>query len=145
MVAFFALNINVLQVVGLSKHVLIIECIKATVNLVAILMTVQMGVKAVCIALSTAAFLESFIYTYFTRNAIGVSWLCQFKVILPYVAASVVACAVGYVVIGLVDYQWIKILLGGLVYTIIYGLIIYLSRRSEIKFLYATLKEMRQR
>ncbi len=142
---FFALNINVLQVVGLSKHVLIIECIKATVNLVAILMTVQMGVKAVCIALSTAAFLESFIYTYFTRKAIGVSWLCQFKVILPYVAASVVACAVGYVVIGLVDYQWIKILLGGLVYTIIYGLIIYLSRRSEIKFLYATLKEMRQR
>ena len=142
---FFALNINILQVVGYSKYVLAIECAKATINLIAIFVAIPFGIEAVCISLSITAFVNSFIYTHFTKKAISVTWLNQVKVMLPHVIAALVSVVVAGLVICGAENLWIKIILGCVMYSAIYVATLYVIDKSEIKTLRATLNDLKRK
>lgn len=142
---FFALNINILQVVGYSKYVLVIECAKATINLIAIFASIPFGIEAVCIALSVTAFVNSFIYTYFTKKAISVSWLNQVKVMLPHVIAALVSVVVTGLVICEAGSLWIKIILGCVMYMAVYVATLYVINKSEVKVIQSTLKDLHRK
>lgn len=142
---FFALNINILQVVGYSKYVLAIECAKATINLIAIFIAIPFGIEAVCIVLSVTAFVNSFIYTHFTKKAISVSWLNQVKVMLPHVIAALVSVVVAVLVICEVESLWIKIIWGCVMYLAIYVAVLYVIDKSELEVMRATLKDLRHK
>ena len=142
---FFALNINILQVVGYSKYVLAIECAKATINLIAIFVAIPFGIEAVCISLSITAFVNSFIYTHFTKKAISVTWLNQVKVMLPHVIAALVSVVVAGLVICGAENLWIKIILGCVMYMTVYVATLYVIDKSEIKTLRATLNDLKRK
>lgn len=142
---FFALNINILQVVGFSKYVLAIECAKATINLIAIFVAIPFGVEAVCIALSATAFINSLIYTYFTKKAISISWFNQVKVMLPHVVAASVSVVVAGLLISVMTGLWMKIILGCVMYLAIYVAVLYVIDKSELKVMQATLKDLKHK
>ncbi len=142
---FFALNINILQVVGYSKYVLAIECAKASINLIAIFIAMRFGIEAVCVALSVTAFVNSFIYTHFTKKAISVSWLNQVKVMLPHVVAALVAVVATGLVICEAGNLWIKIILSCLIFLGVYVITLCVIDKSEIKVLRAMFNDLRRR
>ena len=142
---FFALNINILQVVGYSKYVLAIECAKATINLIAIFIAIPFGIEVVCIALSVTAFVNSFIYTHFTKKAVSVSWLNQVKIMLPHVVAALVAVVTTGLVICEAGNLWIKIILSCVMYLAVYVVALCVIDKSELKVMQATLKDLKRK
>ena len=142
---FFALNINILQVVGLSKYVLAIECAKAMINLSAILLAAHWGIEAVCYALSTTAFANSFIYTYFTKKAINVSWFDQSKIMLPHVIASIVATFVSMSIIDLQQELLFKVIVWVFLFLAIYVAVLFLLKKRDITTLWRTFKELQHK
>ena len=131
--------------VGYSKYVLVIECAKATINLIAIFASIPFGIEAVCIALSVTAFVNSFIYTHFTKKAISVTWLNQVKVMFPHVIAALVSVVVTGLVICEAGNLWIKIILGCVMYLLIYVATLYVIDKSELEVMRDTLKGLRHK
>ena len=140
-VAFFALNVNILQVVGQSKQVLIIECIKASINIFAIFMASLISIEAVCITLSLTAFLNSFIYAHFTKKSINVSWGGQIKIMLPHILSAIVAGTISFIAYNYITNMWLKIMLGGCLYTLLYVGIAYVIDKSSFMTIYNSLKK----
>ena len=138
---FFALNINILQVIGKSKHVLIIECIKASINIFAILMASLISIETVCITLSLTAFLNSFIYTYFTQKNINVSWGGQLRIMTPHLLSAIVAGTISFIVNCSITNMWLKIILGGCLYIFTYVGIVYIIDKSSFTVIYNSLKK----
>ena len=142
---FFALNINILQVVGLSKDVFIIECVKATVNLIALFIAIPIGINAVCIALAIAAFFNSFLYTYFTKKALSVSWLDQIKIMVPHILSALVSVVLIEFAVHRIANMWLNILVCCIIYFIVYVTAIYVINKSEIKALSWIINEIRNK
>lgn len=142
---FFALNINLLQVIGLSKYVLIIECLKATINITAIFITLHWGVTAVCIALSITSFINSFIYCYFTKKVFAISWLNQFKIMIPYIIIATIAGGLSSAIMEISDNQWIKLICASVLYVGIYGIAITIYNKTMIKSILAAVKTVRHK
>lgn len=138
---FFALNVNILQVVGQSKQVLIIECIKASINIFAIFMASLISIEAVCITLSLTAFLNSFIYAHFTKKSINVSWGGQIKIMLPHILSAIVAGTISFIAYNYITNMWLKIMLGGCLYTLLYVGIAYVIDKSSFMTIYNSLKK----
>lgn len=132
---FFALSVNILQVMGFSKYVLAIECAQTIINLIAIFISIPYGIEVVCIALSIAAFIKSFIYAYFTKKTISITWLEQVKIMLPHIIASLISVIVSGFVIYEINGLWIKVVSGCLIYAGVYIIVLYMLWKSEIKFI----------
>ena len=138
---FFALNINILQVIGKSKQVLIIECIKASINIFAILMASLISIETVCITLSLTAFLDSFIYAHFTQKSVNVSWGGQLRIMTPHLLSAIVAGTISFIANCSITNMWLKIILGGCLYIFTYVGIVYIIDKSSFTVIYNSLKK----
>lgn len=132
---FSVLNINILCVVGRSDYVLRIEMLKGALCVAAILLAIPYGLEYVCYALAIATFICSFVYTKYTKSSIDVSWSCQMRQIIPYVAMSAVAGAIGFFTTARIDSLTLRLIIAVMVFLIVYVTLLLIIDKENVRFL----------
>ena len=77
-----AINLNLLQVKGRSDLFLKLEIIKKVITTIVLVITVPLGIKAICIGMVTQSYLALFINTYYTGKLSSLTMLKQFKALI---------------------------------------------------------------
>lgn len=134
-IPFSALNINILCAVGNSAYVLRIETLKGVLRVTAILLAIPYGLEYVCYALAIVSFICSFVYTKYTKSSIDVNWSGQMRNIIPYVAMSAVAGAVGFFTTSCIDSYLLQLVIGVMVFLIVYVALLLVFDKENVKFL----------
>lgn len=90
-----AINLNLLQIKGRSDLFLKLEVIKKVIITIALVITVPLGVVAMCIGIVVTSVLALFVNTYYTGKLSSISQLKQLMVLLPIALYSLLSAAAG--------------------------------------------------
>jgi teichuronic acid exporter len=93
-----AINLNMLQVKGRSDLFLKIEVIKKLSITLILIVTVPIGIKAMCIGMVISSYLALFINTYYTGKLSSLTASKQLSALLPIGIISATSALLGYVV-----------------------------------------------
>jgi O-antigen/teichoic acid export membrane protein len=93
-----AINLNMLKVKGRSDLFLKLEVIKKIVITLILVITVPLGVKAMCIGMVVSSYLALFINTYYTGQLTSVTADKQISALLPIGIITAVSAFIGYIV-----------------------------------------------
>lgn len=77
-----AINLNLLQVKGRSDLFLKLEIIKKVITTIVLVITVPLGIKAICIGMVIQSYLALFINTYYTGKLSSLTILKQLKALI---------------------------------------------------------------
>lgn len=91
-----AINLNLLQVKGRSDLFLKLEVIKKILTTLILIITVPLGVKAMCIGLTIHSYAALVINTYYTGKIANLTLKRQIYSLLPIWIISLVSCLFGY-------------------------------------------------
>ena len=91
-------NLNAMKAMGRSDLFLILEIIKKTVGLIAILITMWISVLAMAYSLIVTSILSQFINAFPNKKLLGYSYFQQFMDMLPQISASLFMGAVVFCV-----------------------------------------------
>lgn len=139
-----ALNLDILKANGRSDLFLKIDLSKAPLTIVALLITLPIGVEAMVIGQVTISILSFFINTYFSGKLYNHGGLEQLKDMLPTVALTIVMSIIVYTSISFVDSNILKLLVGTVVALSSYIGISHLLKMDEInevKMLLGTIRK----
>ncbi|WP_318443302.1 lipopolysaccharide biosynthesis protein [Photobacterium leiognathi] len=87
-----AINLNLLQVKGRSDLFLKLEIIKKVITTIVLVITVPLGIKAICIGMVIQSYLALFINTYYTEKLSSLTMIKQFKALI-YIWLLTLGCA----------------------------------------------------
>ncbi|MHA2769955.1 lipopolysaccharide biosynthesis protein [Vibrio harveyi] len=93
-----AINLNLLQVKGRSDLFLKLEIIKKIITTVVLIVTVPLGVVAMCIGMVVTSILALFVNTYYTGKLSSISQIKQLMALLPIAIFTIIAATLGYLV-----------------------------------------------
>lgn len=93
-----AINLNMLKVKGRSDLFLKLEVIKKVIITVILIITVPMGIKAMCIGMVISSYLALFINTYYTGKLSSLTAYKQLLALLPIGIITAFSAFVGYIV-----------------------------------------------
>lgn len=130
-----AINLNLLQVKGRSDLFLKLEIIKKGNITLMLLLTVPLGILAICIGKIINSILSLVINTYYTGKLIRVGFFMQMRDILPILLNCVAMYLVITVVIHFIPNHLLKLAIG-----ILSGVFYYITMASLFKS--AELKEL---
>lgn len=77
-----AINLNLLQVKGRSDLFLRLEIIKKIITTIILVITIPLGIKAICIGMVIQSYVALFVNTYYTGKLSSISMLKQFKALI---------------------------------------------------------------
>lgn len=104
-----AINLNMLKVKGRSDLFLKLEVIKKVIITLILIVTVPMGIKAMCIGMVISSYLALFINTYYTGKLSSLTADKQLIALLPIGIITFLSAFVGYMVGINVDSNILKI------------------------------------
>lgn len=93
-----AINLNMLQVKGRSDLFLKLEVIKKAIVTILLIITVPMGINAMCIGMVISSYLALFINTYYTGKLSSLTAYKQLSALLPIGLITGFSALVGYLV-----------------------------------------------
>ncbi|MFA0254822.1 lipopolysaccharide biosynthesis protein [Vibrio breoganii] len=91
-----AINLNILQVKGRSDLFLKLEIIKKINLTVMLLITVPIGIKAICIGMVICSFLAFFINTYYSGKLSSITITKQITTLMPIGLITTISAFAGY-------------------------------------------------
>lgn len=91
-----AINLNMLQVKGRSDLFLKLEVIKKLNTSMTLLVTVQIGIEAICIGIVLNSFVSLIFNTYYTSKVSNISQIKQLYSLLPILIITLLAAFLGY-------------------------------------------------
>lgn len=91
-----AINLNMLQVKGRSDLFLKLEVIKKAIITVILIITVPMGIKAMCIGMVVSSYCALFVNTYYTGKLSSLTAYKQLSALLPIGLITAFSAFVGY-------------------------------------------------
>ncbi|WP_105258044.1 lipopolysaccharide biosynthesis protein [Pseudoalteromonas sp. T1lg88] len=129
-----AINLNILQVKGRSDLFLKLEIIKKSVTTVMLIVTVPLGVKAICIGIAIQSYIALLINTYYTGKLTTLSPIKQLINIFPIWCFALLSNALAYWTINNITQSYSQQLLGTIIVAIsLYFLMLVLFERDLIK------------
>ncbi|MGO3643651.1 MAG: lipopolysaccharide biosynthesis protein [Pseudoalteromonas sp.] len=90
-----AINLNILQVKGRSDLFLKLEIIKKLIITLTLLITIPLGIKAICVGMIVQSYLGLWLNTLYTARLTALTQLKQFKVLFPIWLLSACSCLLG--------------------------------------------------
>lgn len=117
-----AINMNILNAVGRSDLFLKVDLSKLPLIVIAMIITIPLGVKAIIIGQVATSVISFFINAYMPGKLFGYGALAQLKDMIPVLFATGVMSLVVFLVLFYVDNSYLKLLLGSLSGLITYGL-----------------------
>ncbi len=128
-----AMNLNLLQVSGRSDLFFRLEIIKKSYGLIALIITLPIGLVAVVLSQWVTNILSLIVNTYYTGKIIGVTFIKQMRDLLPILALSFAMWCVIHLSIYYISDYLIQIFVGGVVGAVFYLGISYLLKWHEIE------------
>ena len=124
-----AINLNLLQVKGRSDLYLRLEFIKKIVGIIIIIITVPLGLVAMCYGGVTSSLICLFINTYYTGKLINVSFFMQMRDLLPTFILSIAMFIIILYTIHFISNIFLQLFIG-----IVIGMITYIGSSYILKF-----------
>lgn len=126
------LNLNLLYIKGLSGLVLRLEIIKKSISILILLISVPLGVVAICVSKVVYTQIAVYINTYYTGKLIGIPYLTQVKDSYPYLLKSLLACAPAYILTFICNIHILVLIFGFIASCVLYLLI--LSKTNDAMY-----------
>lgn len=124
-----AINLNMLQVKGRSDLVLKLAIIKRAIVTILLVITVPIGIKAMCVGMVISSYLALFLNTYYTGKLSSLTVYKQLSSLLPIGLITVLSAFIGYVVGINVNSNVLQIITMLIVASGIYTSIMFLVQR----------------
>jgi O-antigen/teichoic acid export membrane protein len=140
-----AINLNLLQVKGRSDLFLRLEIIKKILGVTILIITLPIGITAMCIGGIASSLIALVINTYYTGKLIDVGFVKQMKDLLPSLVYSVSMGVIVYLIASLIGNDILKLVTGLITGLAYYWLVAYLTKSKELLLLHDLLKESYQR
>lgn len=116
-----AINLNLLQVKGRSDLFLRLEVIKKVIGLAILFVSYRWGVVGMCYGGIVSSFICLFINTHYTGKLINVGFFKQMHDVFPiFVLSALAGTTVLFVSMMNIEYNFVKIVIGGVLFALIY-------------------------
>ena len=124
-----AINLNILQVKGRSDYFLKLEIIKKVQGVLFLVVTVPMGIVAMCCGKVLTSLISLIWNTHYTKKLIGYGFLAQMKDLLPVLIHSLVMGGIVLLVVHFMPTLWLKLIVG-----VLSGMVYYIAGAYIMKF-----------
>lgn len=128
-----SINLNLLQVKGRSDLFLRLEVIKKIIYVIILIITIPIGLIAMCIGQILSSLICLGINTYYTGKLIDVGFIRQMKDLLPTLILSIAMWLIVFFIQSLMDSSVQKLVVGTISGIIFYTFSAYLLRFRELK------------
>jgi teichuronic acid exporter len=128
-----AINLNILQAQGRSDLFFKLEIWKKVMGVCIIIITLPLGLKTMLWGQVVSSFIALFMNTWYTGKLYNYGIWKQGRDIIQYLLTAIIICFLLYQLIGFFDSNWIKLMIGGLSYTILYIGITWIFRSEELE------------
>jgi O-antigen/teichoic acid export membrane protein len=128
-----SLNLNLLNANGRSDLFLKVDLSKLPLTVVAIIITLPLGIKAMIIGHVATAFIAFFFNSFMSGRLFNYGAFKQLKDMLPSILNAFLMGAIVYGLLLFVDNMLLKLILGTLVGGGIYILLAYLQKSTELR------------
>lgn len=115
-----AINLNLLQVKGRSDIFLRLEIIKKIIGVIILIITIPLGITAMCLGMVFSSIICLIVNTYYTSRFIDVGLLTQLKDLKIILINSLVMGGGIYILTSFIDIEGLKLVMG-----IVIGLLFY--------------------
>lgn len=140
-----SINLNILNAVGRSDLFLKVDLSKLPIVILALIITIPLGIKAMVIGQVISGAIAYGINTFMPGRLFGFGLWEQIKEIKMVVLATCIMATCVYVSINLAESPFIKLMLGGITGGISYLLITFLFNMKEMEDIKDILKKIKNR
>lgn len=128
-----AVNMNILNAVGRSDLFLKVDLSKLPIIVIAMLITIPLGVKAIVIGSVVTSAISFFINAYMPGRLFGYGAMKQLKDMLPIFISIIIMSICVYTSIYFINNYLIKLIVGGIVGVLSYWIIVNILKVEEVK------------
>lgn len=136
-----SLNMNLLQVKGRSDLFLRITVVEKILLILVVVVTVPMGIVAMCIGSVISAYFSLFINTFYTGKLIGVGFIEQMQDLSPSFFLSLIMGGLIYYICSLFAILPLQIIAGTIIGSLFYYIISKIFRFMELEYIGNIIKE----
>lgn len=126
------LNLNILNAIGRSDLFLKVDLSKLPMAIIALIITIPLGIKAVVIGHVVTSFLAYFVNAYMPGKLFSFGATEQMKVMAPKAIATAMMAALVYFVMSFIDFPLPQLIFGGLTGILAYILFSMLLKIQEV-------------
>ena len=127
-----SINMNILNAIGRSDLFLKVDLSKAPLIIIALWITIPLGVKAIVIGHVVTSCIAYFINAYMPGKLFGYGAISQLKDILPVLLSTAIMALAAYFSILYIENLYLKLILGGIVGLVTYLLMSYVLKIQEL-------------
>lgn len=135
-----AINLNLLQVKGRSDYFLQLEIIKKVQGVIAMIITIPLGIVAICYGRVITSIMCLYWNTYYTNKLIGYGFVKQMKDLTHIILHSLVMYGIVFAIVHWLPTLWLQFIVGILVGAAYYLIGAYLLKFDELQELLSILK-----
>lgn len=136
-----AINLNLLQVKGRSDLFLRLEIIKKILGAIVLVVTVPLGLIAMCYGQIVSSIVALVINTYYTGKLINVGFIRQMCDLAPTILLCLIMFSVVILVNSFIELAIIKIITGATIGFMLYIFISYLFKFRELQIVMSLIKK----
>lgn len=135
-----SLNLSLLNANGRSDIFLKVNLTKTPVMILILIITIPIGIKAMVIGYVVTSFIEFIISSFMPGKLWNYGPISQLKDLYPIFIIALTTASLVYLSIIYIDYNLLKLILGGITALITYFLLSYLFKIEELKEVVSLLK-----
>jgi O-antigen/teichoic acid export membrane protein len=138
------INMNILNAVGRSDLFLKVDLSKLPLLVLALVITIPLGVKAMVIGHVVTSFLAFFINAYLPGRLFGYGGFSQIRDMMPIIFSTILTACTVLVVLHFIEMLMLKLLIGSVTGMVSYLTISYFLKISELNELMSLLLKIRK-
>lgn len=136
-----AINLNLLQVKGRSDIFLRLEIIKKIIGVVILIITIPLGITAMCLGMVFSSIICLIVNTYYTSRFIDVGLLTQLKDLRIILINSLVMGGGIYILTSFIDIEGLKLVMGIVIGFLFYFIGSFYFSKAELQEVISLIKK----
>ena len=136
-----AINLNLLQVKGRSDIFLRLEIIKKIIGVIILIITIPLGITAMCLGMVFSSIICLIVNTYYTSRFIDVGLLTQLKDLRIILINSLVMGGGIYILISFIDIEGLKLVMGIVIGFLLYFIGSFYFSKAELQEVISLIKK----
>ena len=136
-----AINLNLLQVKGRSDIFLRLEIIKKIIGVVILIITIPLGITAMCLGMVFSSIICLIVNTYYTSRFIDVGLLTQLKDLRIILINSLVMGGGIYILTSFIDVEGLKLVMGIVIGFLLYFIGSFYFSKAELQEVISLIKK----
>ena len=136
-----AINLNLLQVKGRSDLFLRLEIIKKIIGVIILIITIPLGITAMCLGMVFSSIICLIVNTYYTSRFIDVGLLTQLKDLRIILINSLVMGGGIYILTSFIDIEGLKLVMGIVIGFLLYFIGSFYFSKAELQEVISLIKK----